>query len=78
MPAMIVADEIERIARGGRQRGTNRSLARIRDRTRRQSGVKISVVGRIELQITFLNRRRRMAKHATIQPRGVYYGGITR
>jgi hypothetical protein len=49
--AAVVADEIEKIPGLGIERSANRSLARTGNRARRQPGVAVRVVGRIEFQV---------------------------
>lgn len=74
--AMIVAHEVERVTRRGRESGANGSLARIGNRSGRQSGMKISVIGRIKIQIASGNRRERALEHVVIEASGINHRGI--
>jgi len=55
MAAVIVADEIEKIPLARVERGADRGFARTRDRSRRQAGITVGVVGRIEFQVALLD-----------------------
>jgi len=72
VPSVMVADEIEKVSSAWVERGTDRGFAGAGDRSRRQTGVTVRVVRRIEFQVALQDG----ADGAMIQPRRIDHRGI--
>jgi len=72
VPAVIVADEIEKISLARMERGADRGFAGARNRSRRQAGITVRVVRRIEFQVALQDG----ADGTMIQPRRIDDRGV--